>query len=319
MTTTLALDAQAAPSTFTRAAARACCICGKDLTDAASIESGIGPICRKRANEALARTFPCDRPLALRVLREAREKGVFARLPGVVYPTLDAIIADVEGGEGRADWRETIKRVEWVLSHQHVGHLAHTALYALGEALGYPASVALWRGDVVVGKATVEALGPTLAVRGPRPNPATRDALKRAGFYFNSTSVAWVATPRTQAAIDKARDALRIHYLAPEGLDEACATLAGRLAAAPTPAAPTTPAPAAVRMVRQDLHGIPGAYIYAPYNAAFVGELKEAIVWRERQWVPAEKAWWVARTTFARCSALLAKHYGVQVSLPFAP
>lgn len=124
---------------------RSCVLCGRPLTDAASIEAGIGPTCRQRSNDALARTIPCDLARAQSVV--AATRAIFENAPEVVAPTLRAALSDVQRapmGEMQ-DWRVTIKRFDWVLSHHEVKVPMREAIYGIARALGYVGTVALWR------------------------------------------------------------------------------------------------------------------------------------------------------------------------------
>jgi hypothetical protein len=298
-------------------AARACCVCGQELTDAASVEAGIGPVCRKRANEALARTFPSDPLAAIRLLRTAREERAFTALPAVVYPTIDALTRDVEDGAERADWRVNIKRIEWILSHQNIGFRAKEALYGVALALGYPASVALWRGDTVVGKTTVRFVAPgRIQIAGPRPNPSVRDAMKAAGMWFVPADKSWMASPRTEAAADKLSSMLRTHFLALDGHDEAFATLRAGTPSPARAAAPVTPAPRHADPVVSLHFSNDGGYILrSPYNSDFLTDLKAAIAPQRRRWMGGDRAWWISTASVALVPALVERHFQVRVEI----
>lgn len=40
--------------------------------------------------------------------------------------------------------------------------------------------------------------------------------------------------------------------------------------------------------------GRPGVFLRTPYDSVFVEELKSALPWRDRAWLPSEGVWWVS-------------------------
>lgn len=293
---------------------RACALCQKPLTDAASVEAGVGPICRSRSNEALARTFQVRWGEALSMMRAAQERGLL-RCPEVptVQPTLDkigaAVLTDPDAPQ-RRDWREVIQRAAWVLSHTRISGRLRCLLRDLAELLGYPATAALWRGEVVMGEAEARWEGGALWLRGPRPPAEVRDKLHDARWRYLSKDKAWRLTVRALADVDAAAQLLATHYLR---CDMDAALAAARQAVSASPAASSAaarpPAPARATWTRQEGR----LWLRAPYNPPFIEALKATIPARRRVWVAASGAWVIDAEYQDALSALVAAHFPVAV------
>lgn len=277
--------------------ARNCCYCGKELTDAVSIDAGIGPVCRKMENHVLAALIPAE--LGLARFAAARVTG----LPEETLPTFAKVTAALEV-ETNKDWRETCKRVEWILSFA-VSYTAKEALISVVEALGYVSLASLLNGEAAVGKATITCEGGRLYVKGPR-NKSGRLALKTIkGWKFHPETKLW-SVPAT--AHEAFKVAIWKHWPHNEGLAEA-------LEAAATAPVVETPVAKPLPKVNVVLSGSV-LKIASPYNGAFVAELKALITaWKDRRWVPTEKVWEVAASHSALVKTLVAKHYGETLAL----
>ena len=78
---------------------RSCSICHRELTDAASVETGVGPVCRSRSNEALAKSFPANFDEAFALVCTARDKGLLVTVPeaqATLTAIADAVIMDAD-------------------------------------------------------------------------------------------------------------------------------------------------------------------------------------------------------------------------------
>lgn len=296
------------PSTFTLDASRSCSICGRELTDAASVETGVGPICAKRSNDALARSFPACFAEAFSLVCIAREKGLLVTIPPA-QATLDAIgdafLMDPDASS-RSDWRLVIKQAEWILSHKHIGGRLRCFLHDLAESLGYHATVALWRGEMVIGKATLTFANGLLTLRSPRPCADVRERMREQGWRFNPTSKGWSLRFVSTSELDRAELLVRSFFFdcdTDEALVGAHKALRSPLFS-PAPSAPAAPPPAPLWERRGQTLAL-----HTPYNAAFVQALKTAIPPRARQWVAAAKEWVVAAEHEAAVVALIGEHF----------
>lgn len=298
-------SASSTPSTFTLDASRACSICGRELTDAASVETGVGPICAKRSNDALARSFPACFAEAFSLVCIAREKGLLVTIPPA-QATLDAIgdafLMDPDAPD-RQDWRLVIKQCEWILSHKHIGGRLRCFIFDLAEALGYHATAALWRGEMVIGKATLTFANGLLTLRSPRPCADVRERMREQGWRFNPTTKGWSLRFVSNTELDRAELLVRSYFF---DCDTASAIDAARNALTHSPS--LSPAPAAPPPALWERRGNVLA-LHTPYNSAFVLALKTAIPPRARQWVAAAKEWVVNAEHEAAVVALIGEHF----------
>ncbi len=265
-------------------ASRSCSRCRKDLTDAASMECGVGPVCRKLDNALLAQMIPSNADLA----KQLFTKVVFAKVPADCHLTLAKI--DSRLNEGTNDWRETVKRTEWVLSHNLPNEI-RSALYSMVQALGYIGLVSMWLGEAASGKALIAFEAGRLWITGPR-NTAGKDALKAIkGRMFHkktdSTPACW-SVPANQA--DAFQMAVLKHWPNNEGLAEAI--IAAKLA----PVAVSTIVSwesGKIEKIAPPMVTVDGETLVlnTPYNADFVGALKSTIPYKDRAWNPTTKTW----------------------------
>jgi hypothetical protein len=271
---------------------RNCCRCGKDLTDAASLEVGIGPICRKLDNALLARLIPADAPGALALASSV----TVADLPEVTQATFANVLTDL-ADTSNDDWRKTAKRIEWMLSWP-VGADNRALLIDVVRCLGYVGLAALISGEAATGAATVTLEGGRLHLRGPR-NRAGKDALKAiSGRRFhaaeNGAKASWsVPTARAQ----EFRLAVVTHWPNFSGLDEAISE------AANVPAPVVTPI-----VVVATVADTGWLQVKTPYNAGFVSEIKN-LPYRSRRWNGDARVWEVEPQYLAQVSALVARYY----------
>lgn len=296
----------ATATNFTGATITTCCSrCGKELTDPASRECGVGPVCRRKSNDIFARELPADVLGARRVLREIQRKRphVFSTsMPcqGRLDDALDAI--EDASATDRKDWREVVESFEFVRSFPLGVHLRE-AVDEIVSALGYPLLVGIWNGSVAKGKARVLVTRDgRFGLQGVRPPASGRDILKAVpGARFSHDvdgegNAGW-HWPAEQAEA-AGRAACKVYLVLDPGQVAAvvaqCGERVGRLEAAGATfeggvlriGAETT-----VSLNRRD--GAWGAEIRSPYSAGFVSKLKSAIHWKGRQWVGYNRCWLV--------------------------
>jgi hypothetical protein len=300
---------------------RHCFRCSLPLTDAASLNEGIGPICRKLDNSILARLIPSD---MAKVLAAYRTVDVLSLTP----ETLDTFMAleaafRADDAPTREDWRKEVKRIEWILSH-HQTYLNIEALKAVVLGLGYVGIVSLWSGEAATGLASVFAIDGRLFFQGPQ-NKAGRIAFKKIyGFKFHPASSDFPKACWSFPA-DKFREvrlAVITHYPNFSGLLEAVevaqalveeqkALEAAKLAALPpvVVAAPVTP-PAPANIISLVEVG-DTLKVKTPFRTSYIAELrstpKDAL---PRKWNADEKVWEFPVSHKAKVEALVQKHYG---------
>lgn len=286
-------------------AARFCAYCGKELTDAASMNVGVGPICRKMENHVLAALIPADVGLARFIYRKLEDS--MDKFPAEAHATVDKIWTDLADAENK-DWRTTCKRVEWLLSFS-VPKSVREALISIVDALGYVSLASLLNGEAAKGKATVTFEGGRIFIKGPR-NKAGRLALRAIkGRKFHAESKRW-SVPADKA--DEFKKAVWKHWPNNEGLNDAIGA-AYEFEASKVEEAEALPPVAAPKVTVVNDGTV--LKIASPYNKGFIAALKaEILVWKERRWNPAEKVWEVAPVHAETVKALIAKHYGEEVA-----
>lgn len=293
---------------------RECVRCGLALTDAASQEAGVGPICRKLDNKLLAKLIPSNVFRAREVLASLNlASGAEATLPKLA--ALVAALAE-EKAETREDWREVVKGVEWALSHSANEGL-RKGLTDVVSALGYVGLASLWKGEAATGLAMLTCTGDKLVLQGPN-NAAARRTLKRiAGSRFHYpgkllTKAAWTFPVSQYAAFEQA---VITHYPNHEGLAEALAGAKNILANMPkeAPAVSTVaavPGPHLPKAACTIEKAGDMLRVRTPYKPEFITELKADLKWTDRRWNKEEKLWEVAATNTSTVVGLLVKHFG---------
>lgn len=292
-------------------AGRSCCRCRKDLTDAASMEAGIGPICRKQDNALLANSIPANPPEAL----HAALMIDGASLEPTSLPTFQKVIDTLATNIAGTDWRKTIKQVEWVLSFESNRKVALDACSNIARSLGYLGLAALWNGEASTGQATVWFANGIIYVDGPR-NGAARFALKKIGAKFsgavstptNGARPAWGVTP------DKADAFVTIvqtHYPMHIGLADA---ITAAKSAPPPVTTPATPAIGGNVKYRIEQNG-KTLSVFTPYNADFIAALKLAVPYAYRAWDAPAKCWKVDTQYLNTVADLILQHYKSQPAI----
>ena len=301
-------------------AMRRCTRCGRELSDPASLEYGIGPICRGRSNALLARTIPADLNAAATIAKTLRP--VIATVPQagklLLLATLDQIQIAADSSRPQTDWRHAIRAIEIALSFDLDAKI-HQALESLTLALGYVALVALWRDEVIKGKAKLkfDLTRGLLVLDSPSARNATlRDIIKHSGgFYFRrERAFIWPATAHA-----KVRELLPRHWigLKDDGVDEALQTAAtwqppagwqpptswrGLMPNLQQRPRPSRPRPQVTITTLDD-----GALnLRTPYNEGFRQALNN-LPQRQRRWTGS--VWWIAPDAAAHAQALVAEHF----------
>jgi len=301
---------------------RNCTRCSKELTDAASMEAGIGPICRKLDNALLAKLIPSNLTRAREVLATLDLTTAAPETMTVLVSIETSIMAD--DAHTRDDWRLEVKRIEWALSF-HGNNSFRKGLTSVVAALGYVGLASLWNGEAATGKAAVTCLNDRLVVQGPK-NSAARATFKRiSGFKFhpasNGSKPQWSFPVAEHAAVLLA---VITHYPNNEGLDLAIEGAKTYIANLPPPPAPT---PAAVVPAAVAAPALPKAKcavesvgvllkVRTPYKPEFINDLKNELPWTDRRWNSGEKVWEVSANHSSFVLGLVIKHYGNDALVP---
>ena len=284
---------------------RACFRCHTPLTDAASQEVGVGPVCRKLDNAVLARQIPSNMPKAIAAFAELDGSTLPAETVGTIMAISEAI--NSPNAPTVLDWRAEIKKIEWVLSFGGTSAQNSKVFVSVTRALGYVTLANLWTGVGTSGHGSGMLFCDGRAYfHGPKCKGGQNAIRLISGRRFHAVgtvaglpaSAAW-SVPASQAGL-LARAAQE--YWALVDVATVAETVEKALAwVADHPVAPVVPAPPfpslgiqegpkgkAVAFAEDD-----GKIIRAttPYKGPFIADLKEAFPREERQWDPIMKQW----------------------------
>lgn len=302
----------------TNLGSRHCFRCDKQLTDAASLNEGIGPICRMLDNAILARLIPSDMG---KVLAAYSKVDVLGLVPETLdtFMKLEAAFRASDAGT-REDWRAEVKRIEWILSYGQSYSNIQT-FKAIVLALGYVGLIALWNGEAATGEAFVFPFDGRLYLQGPQ-NKGARWALKKIqGWQFHPSFAGKVAKacwsfPADQ--FDAFRMTVATNYPNFFGMTEAVnaakeftalkeaeqAAVAPLIEAAPI-APPTKVAIISIIEVGDVLK------VSAPFRTSYIAELRQTSkADLPRKWLADEKVWEFPVAFKEQVKALVTKHYG---------
>lgn len=305
---------------------RRCARCGQPLTDAASMEEGLGPICRNLDNAVLAKKIPCNIAKARELFSYINAGDVPASRLQVVVDLEAALIE--ERAETRQDWRKEVKRIEWLLSF-NVFPGIRLKFSSLVEALGYVGLAALWQGDASTGPAQVffDMENSLLYLVGSDVK-AGRLAFKKLGSYQKSAAILpavikaklgeqlakksfWALPAAKHEAF---KEIVTKHWVNVDSdlLDIACEMAK----AVPVPATPPTPeVPEKKKESNISVtHEDKWLRIKTPYNAAYVSDIKK-LPPGTRKWSYDDYCWRVLDTHKDKVLALIQEHYGVSVQI----
>ena len=297
---------------------RQCSRCGQKLTDAASLECGVGPICRGIDNEVLAHVFPVDHAGV-----EVAARALLADL-GRVAPetsdTLAGVATMLFGGVApNSDNRATVKRLDWACSFIHPEPKVRATCLALMKALGYWGLAAIIEGQASTSAAEVSAVDGRIVVKAVKNKTAAMAFKEVKGWKFDHIAKVW-SFPWTMAAHVEGR--LNTFYPASKfDMATIAETAKSQMSeVAKKDFAPAVTAPIAKVMFLGCEIAVKAAVtvtvegdklrVKTPFVAAFVAELK-TLPYKDRAWnLPeAPGVWTVAAKHAKYVATLLAKHY----------
>ena len=315
-------------SKFHSHAGRSCCRCRKDLTDMASVEAGIGPICRKQDNVLLANSIPANPPEALMALMTINADAS-------INPDAQALYADVLGmltlNLDGTDWRIAIRKIEQILSFDDTRWETLNAFSEVARWLGYLGLAALWNGEAATGDATVtfnafSPSGPRVFIDGPRCMAARNKFYKEKLYPVNVPS----PTPGRRMIgvhakdIDAFATIVQTHYPMAVGMTQVRAEVDAFLAAIK---AASTPAPTPVTVQGPPTAGAPvssscriekkgkNLKVSTPYDASFIAGLKNMVPYTHRGWDATTKTWMVDAQYLDKVSDLILQCYKKQPTI----
>jgi hypothetical protein len=288
------------------ALSRSCIRCGLPLEDAASLNEGIGPVCRKKDNRLLAVSLPA-------IVHAARlhfgESVQWLHRNPTASPEVVDGVRDVEQRlclDSTTDWRGVIKRLEFLLSFSDFRDACMDSVCRVADALGYIGMTCLWRGEASTGEAKVWFESGRLCVQGPR-NRAVASVFKRIpSWLYCQHTKHWSFS--AVSASDVAY-AVRRFYPINNGLDSALAAALGY-----TPAESSLPETVLADSGKLHCKEVgDNIHFSSEYNVAFVSDLKRHIPFAMRRW-DSNLSCWVVHTSFRDVLFRLAKiHFGTDL------
>lgn len=295
---------------------RTCAYCGLPLTDAASLQAGVGPVCRNKDNALYAKEIAADIPAATTALRALTalvgDAGgeVGSYFHSTALPAFQAAVASET-----PDFREAVRALVWIASGSKE---LRAKVGPVVSALGYPAVAAMILGMAVSSPATLtlvttpfknrpETLG-ILTLVGASAPKATK-ALRHFGGVKTTTGwcfplanldtlvqnlphlYPWLTVehPEGWSGLALARENALAAFKASQ---TPAVTVTTVVPAAPAPVkapSPVTVTPVGGRPAAKN--GTPRAGIRTPYNGGWIVTLKTLVPAANRSYSAADQTW----------------------------
>lgn len=286
-----------------------CCVCRRRLTDAESVETGIGPICSKRFYDPLHTPTPEMVASALGHLQASD-------LPDTIT---DAVLAK------QAHAREACNLlIYWASAHYEVREIVFKCSRVI-RAFGYVKLADKLEEDRVKVSLKTALADPThtepcLVATLPYKGAFQADAAWVPGhgrLPEEGRKVRWTFPLAQRRMVDTL---LGFHfggelafgdlglYDMPTVSRQALDAVLAPFKSPARPSAATTPA--AVRIVN---NGSMLVEFWSPYNPKWVEEFKSTVDWQDRVWDPRAKCWRVRLKHIPALKTLALKHFGVQL------
>ena len=177
---------------------RSCSRCGRELTDSASRECGVGPVCRRKDNAIFARQIPANLTLALTTVLDFTADNFHAEIAGNFESVRAEFVRKTEAARREhgadqmpaipgGDFRDTVDWLDMSLSYRTSTQHRLRVINLIDE-LGYVSLASVLRGEACMSPATLEIEGERVLLKG-KSNKAGWKAMKQS---FGSN----VKTPR---------------------------------------------------------------------------------------------------------------------------
>jgi hypothetical protein len=295
---------------------RTCAYCGLPLTDSASLQAGVGPVCRGKDNALYAKGIPADLPAAKAafqaVVRLISDSG--AEVSSYFHSTaLPAFEAAMESET--PDFRDAVRALVWIASGSKA---LRAKVGPVVSALGYPAVAAMILGMAVSSPATLalipspfknrpETLGilnlvGASAPKATKPLRAFGGVKTTTGWCFPLANLdtlvqnlphlyPWLTVehPEGWSGLALARENALAAFKASQ---TPAVTVTTVVTPAPTPAkapSPVTVTPVGGRPAAKN--GTPRAGIRTPYNGGWIVTLKTLVPATNRSYSAADQTW----------------------------
>lgn len=295
---------------------RTCAYCGLPLTDSASLQAGVGPVCRGKDNALYAKGIPADLPAAKAafqaVVRLISDSGaeVSSYFHSTALPSFEAAM-----GSETPDFRDAVRALVWVASGSKA---LRAKVGPVVSALGYPAVAAMILGMAVSSPATLalipspfknrpETLGilnlvGASAPKATKPLRAFGGVKTTTGWCFPLANLdtlvqnlphlyPWLTVehPEGWSGLALARENALAAFKASQTPAVTVTTVV-----TPAPAPTTAPSPVTVTPVGgrpAAKNGTPRAGIRTPYNGGWIVTLKTLVPATNRSYSAADQTW----------------------------
>jgi hypothetical protein len=299
------------------------------LTDPASREHGVGPVCRRKDTHLYAKTIPADFSRAT-----ARALGI---VPDMLHADVrvswatftEQLFAAVRRAEHDSefrhwtgtDQREVIRTLDFMLSYPHPHTATRTMMVEIVSALGYVGLAGVLSGNASTTTATLSFANGRVSLTGAACTPGFRAMRAIRGVILprHRGSRQPFTAPATQAPAFC--DLVRTHWPLYEGdIDAILAQAASHVAANPPVVA--APVVRAVELPAMRLSDDPRAFLGRPQFTltfpwrrdmdmfAFVNSLKATVPYTARTYNPSTKVWSIARHQWTVVEDLCRRAFG---------
>ena len=281
---------------------RHCSRCGKELTDAASKDCGVGPVCRQMDNHVYAVLLPANTAAALDEVMVAVESNPAPETLDTLTKVVDALMVTET-----ADWRLQVNRMDWALSYVQPVVVKDSLIGAM-KALGYVGLAMICDGKAATGEATLVVANGRLVLHGPN-NAHARLAMKKiVGWRFEKANKnAWTFPPSAFEAVKNVMIAYYPNHTidwAQVWSDATAASLIAKAVVTANPA-PAKTAPTTKVVVKATI-----VEAWTPYSTGFVNAIKAELPIKERRFV--QGRWEADAKHLDAVVALIEKHYGAK-------
>jgi Family of unknown function (DUF6011) len=169
------------------AVSRHCSRCGLPLTDAASREHGVGPLCRKKNNDIFAKQIPADVATASAIMLSLKSSNFHSEIAGQFEVLKDSFLTKLQrlsrenSGQGiilsGADFRKIVDWFDIALSYP-ITYETKLNIIKLIDAVGYKRLAGVLKGDVCMSPAKLTIQDGFLVLEG-KNNKAGYLAMRR--------------------------------------------------------------------------------------------------------------------------------------------
>ena len=176
---------------------RHCSRCHKELTDAASREAGVGPICRAKNNDIFSRMIPANLGIATALFLnldssrfneeiqdefDSLRNTYLHQMQKAQQKNEEAMAVKVDGG----DFRKVVDWFDYSLSYP-CSPSHREEIIKIIEALGYVALASILRGDACMSPAKLYVDGDQICLEGKS---------QKRGYYEMRRHIVGIETPR---------------------------------------------------------------------------------------------------------------------------